>query len=271
MSLNNRLKCCFVKQSPYFYKDLSPLLSLFALFSNCMNLTAIRKTLLTLLVCSVTFLAKAQVGYDFARFDAGVSGSINTVYGDAESTKSTPSINFSLNYNQTPFINYILEAQFGRIQGGSIYSKSGRYFDGTFSSFAFRFQLQAGEFIDYSNSPIVNGFKNFYVGSGLGMIYSKMSSINRYSYVLADFYTGGEDSASELFLPIRVGYEFKIFNNLNEPGIKIDLAYQYNHIFGDELDGFKSGHKGDALSQLTLGVKFSLGGVTSYRKQIYYQ
>lgn len=253
-----------------FLQGFKPYNDLFALFSDRMNLTACRKILLTLFICSFSFLAKAQLGFDFARFDAGVSGSLNTVYGDAESTKSTPSINFSLNYNQTPFINYILEAQFGRMEGGSIKSKSGRYFAGTFNSVGFRFQLQAGEFIDYSDSQILNGMKNFYVGSGLGMIYSKISSINRYSYILADFYTGGDDSASELFLPLRIGYEFKIFNTFNEPGIKIDLAYQYIHVFGDELDGFQSGHKGDALSQISLGVKFSLGGVTSYRKQIHY-
>jgi hypothetical protein len=69
---------------------------------------------------------------------------------------------------------------------------------------------------------------------------------------------------------LRIGYELKIFNKNQRPDFKIDVGYQFNYIFGDELDGFKAGKYNDIYSQFTIGVKISVGGVTSYRKQINY-
>src|ERR1700751_1178982 len=102
------------------------------------------------------------------------------------------------------------------------------------------------------------------------MIYSHVTNINRYSIQYPGYYTPGDDKASQLFIPARIGYEFKIFNKFQRPDVKIDLGYQYNYVFGDQLDGFKAGSKNDAYTQFTIGIKFSVGGVTSYRKQITY-
>jgi len=93
---------------------------------------------------------------------------------------------------------------------------------------------------------------------------------NRYSVLIPEFYTPGEDNSNEILIPARIGYEFKVYNKYNEPSFKIDLAYQYNFILGDELDGFKAGKANDAYTQISLGIKFAIGGTTSYRKQIYY-
>ncbi|MBV8389758.1 MAG: hypothetical protein JO080_08165, partial [Mucilaginibacter sp.] len=175
------------------------------------------------------------------------------------------------NYNQSPFINYIFEAQFGKLAGGdAIKDPLGRQFAADYQYYALRLQLQAGELIDYSQSELANALKNLYVGSGLSIIYDNITSINRYSVQYPGYYTPGLDKASQLFLPVRIGYEFKIFNKYQRPDIKIDLGYQYNYVFGDELDGFKAGQLNDAYSQFTIGVKFSIGEVTSYRKQIHF-
>ena len=130
--------------------------------------------------------------------------------------------------------------------------------------------VQGGEVIDYSQSHLANALKNLYIGAGLGMIYSNITSINRYSILLPGYYTPGVNSSSELFLPARIGYELKIFNQNQRPDFKIDVGYQMNFVFGDELDGFKAGIHNDALGQFTIGLKISVGGVTSYRKQISY-
>jgi hypothetical protein len=218
----------------------------------------------------VSFVAKAQLGYDYAQYDFGVGAGANVVYGDAETLTARPAIHLNLTFNQTPFVNYTLEAQIGQMAGGNAAnSLSGRQFTSDFSSYQFRVQLQQGEFIDYSRSAFANVMKNFYVATGVGIIYTNITGISRYSYLIPDYYTGGTNNANQVFLPLRTGYEFKIFNSYNEPSFKIDIGYEYNFVFGDELDGFKAGKKNDAFAQIYFGVKFALGGVTSYRKQIY--
>jgi hypothetical protein len=231
----------------------------------------VRTTLLTLLTCFTALVSKAQIGYDYSQYDVGFSVGFNQFYGDVLTSKSTKGVNFNFNYNQTAYLNYIFEYQAGKLAGGdAVNDPLGRQFSADYQYYAFRLQLQAGEIIDYSDSPLANAMKNLYVGTGIGIIFDNISSINRYSTKFPGYYTPGLNKSQETFLPVRIGYEFKIFNQYKRPDVKIDLGYQYNFVFGDELDGFKAGHLNDGYSQLTIGVKFSVGGVTSYRKQINY-
>ncbi len=226
---------------------------------------------MTLLTCFTAITSKAQIGYDYSQYDFGTSVAFNSFYGDVQTSVSTKSINFNFDYNQTPFVNYIFEFQAGKLEGGNENTDLlGRQFTADYTYYAFRLQLQGGEVIDYSQSRLMNALKNLYIGAGLGMIYSNITSINRYSILSPGYYTPGVNSASELFLPARIGYELKLFNQNQRPDVKIDVGYQMNLVFGDELDGFKAGAHNDALGQFTIGLKISVGGVTSYRKQISY-
>jgi hypothetical protein len=231
----------------------------------------LQKTIiLTAFICCSALISKAQLGYNYAQWDAGVELGYNKVYGDAESFTSTASVHFNINYNTSPYVNYIFEVQTGKLEGGNeLKDTTGRQFSNSFTAIIFRMQVQGGELIDYSESPLANAFKNLYVSTGVGYIVNKLKT-NRYSYKIEDFYTPGEDNSNEILIPLRIGYEFKVFNSYGEPTVKIDLGYQYNFIMGDELDGFKTGKTNDAYSQLVIGLKFAIGGVTSYRKQIYY-
>ena len=230
-----------------------------------------RTTLLTLIICLSAILAKAQIGYDYAQYDVGASVGFNQFYGDTKTPTSTKAINLNFNYNQSAFINYIAELQIGKLAGGNENTDLlGRQFATNYQYFAFRIQVQAGEIMDYSRSPVLNALKNLYGGVGVGTIYSKISSINRFSILMPGYYTPGDDKAQEIFIPARIGYELKIFNKYDRPDFKIDVGYQYNFVLGDDLDGFKAGYYKDAYSQFTIGIKFAIGGVTSYRKQINY-
>ena len=227
-----------------------------------------KATLLALIICFSVLESKAQVGAEFAQLDIGVSAGINQFYGDVSTKKSTQGYSFNIDYNQTPFVNYILEAQFGKLAGGSVNDQLGRQFSTNYQYYAFRAQLQLGEIIDYSQNDLANSMKNLYLGAGVGFIYGKVTSINRYSNT--GFYTPGDDKSNQTFLPLRIGYEFKIFNQYLQPDIKVDIGYQYNYIFGDEIDGYRSGHLNDSFSQFTVGIKFSVGVINSYRKEINY-
>jgi hypothetical protein len=230
-----------------------------------------RITLLTLLTCFTALVSKAQIGYDYSQYDVGFSVGFNQFYGDELTSKSTKAVNFNFNYNQTAFVNYIAEMQFGKLAGGDANNDPlGRQFATDYQYYAFRIQVQGGEILDYSDNTLANAMKNLYAGVGVGLIFSKISSVNRYSVQIPGYYTPGPNKAQEAFIPARIGYEFKIFNRYQRPDVKIDLGYQYNFILGDDLDGFHAGKLKDSYSQFTLGVKFSLGGVTSYRKQINY-
>ncbi|MBS1532747.1 MAG: hypothetical protein JSU01_20765 [Bacteroidetes bacterium] len=234
-----------------------------------MKRSTLRITLLTVFACLSALASKAQNGYDYSQYDLGAYVGFNSFYGDTETPVSTKAVALNFNYNQTAFVNYILELQTGTLKGGNAATDQlGRQFAANYTYVAFRLQVQAGELIDYSRSGVLNFFKNFYVGAGVGMLYSNITSINRYSTQLSGYYTPGDNSASELFLPARIGYEFKIFSPNQRPDYKIDIGYQYNQVFGDQLDGFKAGTHTDAYGQFTIGVKISVGGVTSYRKQI---
>lgn len=232
------------------------------------NLT-LKALVLTTIICFTALISKAQIGYNYSQFDAGVAGAVNQVYGDAQSVTQTASVRFSLNYNQTPFLNYILEGEGGKLEGGKLGDPTSRVFSNSFSAFAFRIQVQAGELMDYSDSPFKNGLKNLYISSGIGYVVNHLTT-NRISLNIPDYYTPGQDNSNEIFIPARIGYEFKFYNQFDEPSVKIDLGYQYNFVMGDELDGFKAGKANDQFSQICLGVKFAIGSKISYRKQISY-
>jgi hypothetical protein len=229
-----------------------------------------KTTFFTILLTSAALLSKAQIGYDYAQYDFGLGGNINKVYGDAETVTPTASVNVNFTYNATPFVNYVIEVQAGKLEGGDKATKSGRVFTNKYTAFVFRGQLQAGELIDYSRSAFMNVLKNLYISGGLTYMMNNVGPITRLSEVTPGFYTDGLDKSNELLLPIRIGYEVKVFNRYNEPSFKIDLGATYNHDFGDNMDGFSAGKSKDMLLQYSVSLKFAIGGVTSYRKQIHF-
>jgi hypothetical protein len=228
-----------------------------------------KKLILTICICFTVILAKAQLGYNYAQYDLGVAAALNYAYTDAETVKGTPAVHLNFTYNHTPFLNYIAEVQIGRLAGGdSLLTLSGRQFKNSYTAVSFRGQIQAGEFLDYENRTIFNALKNIYLSAGLGVMYNNMTEINRTSLYIPEFTSTGRNNSSEVFIPMKIGYEFKIFNSYDEPSVKVDLGYQYNYVLGDQLDGIKAGVRKDMYMQFVVGIKFAIGGFTSYRKTI---
>lgn len=232
----------------------------------------IKKLLLVALICCLgTITAKAQLGYEYGEYDLGFAVGQNTVLGDAETKVSTKSAQINFNYNPSPFINYVLEVQTGDLKGGdALTTNTGRQFTNNYVGVFLRGQVQAGEIMDYSHSRIKNALKNLYISTGVGYMVNKMTYINRESVLIPGYTTPGLDNSNSIIIPARIGYEFKIFNSYNQPVVKIDLGYQMNFAMDDNLDGFTAGEQKDKYSQITLGVKFSIGSINSYRKQIRY-
>ncbi|WP_345950848.1 MULTISPECIES: hypothetical protein [unclassified Mucilaginibacter] len=228
-----------------------------------------KKLFLTIGICLSFLFAKAQLGYNYAQYDLGFAAALNYAYTDAETVKGTPAAHINFTYNHTPFLNYIAEVQIGKLAGGdSLNTLSGRQFKNNYTAVTFRAQIQAGELMDYNNKPFFNALKNVYASAGLGVIYNNITEINRSSLYIPDFTSTGRNTSSELMIPLKLGYELKIFNSYNEPTIKVDFGWQANYVLGDQLDGIKAGTRKDLYSQFVLGFKFAVGGFTSYRKPL---
>jgi hypothetical protein len=109
------------------------------------------------------------------------------------------------------------------------------------------------------------------VSAGIGYVINHIFPISRYSVQIPGFYTAGQNNSQEPFIPLRIGYDFKVFNKYEQPAFKVDVGYQTNFVFGNGLDGFTTTSNYKIYTQFTVGVKFALGGaILSYRKQIHY-
>ena len=223
-----------------------------------------KKTIYTIIVCMLAISAKAQIGYNYSQYDFGVGVANTKLFSDFAKAKGRYAFNASFSYNKTPFVNFIAELQVGSMATDTLsLLGSPINFTNDFSSLGFRAQIQAGELMDYSHSAFKNALKNFYISAGIGVIYNDFK-----------YYDTGviyqEDKNSNVFIPVKAGYEFKIFNSYNEPNTKVDIGYQLNYLMTDNFDTIRYGKYNDAFGQWVLSLKFAIGGSTSYRKQINY-
>lgn len=239
-----------------------------------------KKIILLAAFAAVSLSAFAQIGYNYDQFSLGLGISSVKIHGDLHKAYSQAGYNVNLNYHYTPFVTFGAEAQIGRLSSANADTAKTYYGEQStnkYTAIMFHADVQLGEFINYNDdfssipilTKILNGAKNIYVGTGVGVIFNKMDYINRTDFYDPNVTYGGLDKSNELIIPVRIGYEYKIYNGYDEPQFRIDLGYQANYSMGDNMDGFKSGHYSDWYSQLTLGVKIGIGGVTSYRKPIH--
>ena len=228
----------------------------------------------------ISLSVSAQIGYNYDQFSFGAGISSVKIHGDLHKAYSQAAYNFNINYHYTPFVTFSTEAQFGRLQSANVDTTKGyygEYSSNKYTAVIFHADVQLGEFINYNDdfssipilTKILNGAKNIYVGTGVGVIFNNMESINRVDVADPNLVFTGLDKSNEIIIPVRIGYEYKIYNAYDEPQIRLDLGYQANFSMGDNMDGFKSGHYSDWYSQLTFGIKIGIGGVTSYRKPIH--
>ncbi len=64
----------------------------------------------------------------------------------------------------------------------------------------------------------------------------------------------GGGSLNEFFVPVGVGIKFVVAK-----GINLDLGYQVNFVYADNLDGYKFGSNNDKYSYAHVGLEFAFG------------
>ena len=242
-----------------------------------------KKFILFFVISLTTVAAKAQGGYDYSKLGLGVGVGYGRAFADTKRQDYHPSFNFGLIYNYEPYIPIALEFQFGTLSGGGrTIDKDpyGRIYKNNYKALILHADLQAGAIMDYSNSDFLNMLKNFYVGTGIGAINNKMVDIQRTNLYpqhapIGDTYGfEGKDKSTNLLIPLRFGYEFKIFDAYDEPSFTITLGYQHNITFGEGLDGYNDdpdkfkNNSPDQYGMFTIGFKYSFLGSGSYTKSI---
>lgn len=225
---------------------------------------------ISLFVCAAT--AKAQ--YNYSEWGFGGGYSIVRPYSDLAQNNKDKSFNVDLYYNYSPYLPFALEVQKGRLSGGNdLTDPSHRYFTNNFLSISVHADLQLGEIIDYDNNFFLQLCKGLYLGTGVGGSFNNVA-VRRYAVDDPTYRFPGKDRSLNLLVPIRFGYEVKIYNYDDEPFMSISVGYVHNLTFSEGMDGYDdpSNHfknnAQDMFSQITVGLKFNIGEPVSYIKSI---
>ena len=242
-----------------------------------------KKLILILVLSFSIIIAKAQSGFNYYSYGVGIGGSYGKAEADLRRQDYHPAFNINFVYNYSPYLPVTLELQKGTFSGGGRtidLDPSGRIFNNSYFSLNTHADLQLGEIIDYTDNWFLNAVKNFYAGAGIGFIYNHMTDIQRTNLIAANDVIGstrgfeGKDSDINLIIPLRFGYEFKIFDDYDQPRYGIDIGIQHYYDIGEGIDGYNDDpnkFKNNALDQytfVTIGVKYNFGTVTAYNKLI---
>lgn len=214
--------------------------------------------------------AQAQIGFNYHEYSLGIGAGITKTYAGVSKVQTKGAFHVDFDYYHTPFVIFGVQGQMGTLAGGDRETdRLGRAFTNKYTSLILQGNLQAGEFIDYSNNVILNAVKNLYVGSGVGLLFNDITYIERIDPGNPETYYDGLDKSMNLLVPLKFGYEFKIFNAFDEPQLRVDLSYQTNIVFDQGLDGYNSpSHRPNVYNYISVGLKYGLGSITSARKPI---
>lgn len=226
--------------------------------------------LLILIVSNVKLLA--QNGFEYHQFSIGTGIGTTTAFGNTGTKVSKYAYNANVNYNVSPFLEASLEVQTGTLAGGLPTDFYARSFENGYMAIIFHVDIQAGEIFDYSHSDVLNGLKNFYVGTGIGVLNNNItyiqtavppgtSNLTVYPYL---------PTSTNILVPLRTGYEFKIYNGYDQPQYRIDLGFSFYTALGKGLDGYTSLSSVKFYNYFNIGFKIGLGSTTTYRKPVPY-
>jgi hypothetical protein len=230
----------------------------------------------------IAITALAQSGYNY--YEYGVEAGASYIRGYTNITKQYdhPAFNLAFVYNYNPYLPISAEIQAGTLSGGGLAPSQdpyGRQYTNNYKALIIHADFQLGAGIDYDNNWFLSIVKDFYAGAGVGLIYNS-NTVQRYSiytppYPQPGYYKfPGQDTNIDFMVPLRFGYEFKIFDSYNEPAFAIDIGYTHNLVFSEGLDGYNdppSKFKNNAIDQyrqITFSVKYFFGTTVSYNKLV---
>jgi hypothetical protein len=227
---------------------------------NLINILALKKHVLFFILFFAAITSRAQVDVNYTQFAVGAGASYIRGYTNLNIQQNHFAENVNFTYYYTGYIPITAEIQSGTLSGGSVtLDPYGRQYTNNYLAMILHGDFQFGQITDPDNF-----FKDFYVGTGVGVI-SDNDKVQRTSPADPGYVFPGKDQSLNLMVPLRVGYEYKILNSFDEPFIRLSISYEHNVVFGQGLDGYddpssKFKHNFPAqYRQISFGIKFDFG------------
>ncbi|OOQ57891.1 hypothetical protein BC343_12005 [Mucilaginibacter pedocola] len=217
-----------------------------------------------------------NAGYNFNAYGIGIGGGIVHPLADLKKGYNDKAFNGNFTYYFNPYVPVVLELQAGKLRGGGndiSIDKDTRRYSNSYKAVMLHVDYQLGDAIDYYRSGFLNIIKNFYGGIGVGAILNKVNT-NRYSLLDPTYRFPGSDKSTNVIVPLRFGYEFKIYDYYGVPKFGIDIGYQHYVTFGEGLDGYEDptslfkNNAPDQYRMISIGLKYNFGPEHSYDKAI---
>jgi hypothetical protein len=234
----------------------------------------LKKSILLIAFVSTSFIVKAQQIFRYNEFGVGTDMSYERGYTNITHQTNHLSGNLNLIYNYTPFTSFVAEFQYGTLGGGGLspnLDPFGRQYVNHYAAFLLRTDYQLGGIIDFSRSDFLNFVKNFYAGTGIGLV-SNNNSVQRYSIYEPTYRFPGANKSINVDVPLRFGYELKLYDDYEQPFMAIDLSYVHSVVFGEGLDGYNDPPSkfrnlySNQYRQIVLGIKLNFGNPAQYIK-----
>ena len=209
------------------------------------------KAVLLITLQFTTGLANAQTAYQQFTLGGGIGAA--TAYAGAALPKTDVAFDIDAGFYPVAdgFIN--LQAQSGTLAGaaepGSINHKS---FQNRYKSLTINAQLFLGIFYEESNSGFLNFIRNFYGGSGYGVIINNTTNVSVAAAKTQDVVTNRLG-----IIPVTGGYEFNVLRNgHNEPMLKVNISSVFYYVPSKGLDGYNDVHAASYSYFTYFGIGF---------------
>ncbi|MGN7987587.1 hypothetical protein ACTJKC_09610 [Pedobacter sp. 22226] len=217
---------------------------------------------------------------NYFKMSYGFGGGVNKSYTDVYKGGFGYTAYGVFDYHITPFVTFGLEGQYGMVQGGDIETDPhNRQFVNKYKTLSVNVKLMLGEVVDYDKSEFLYNIRGLYLGLGVGVVNNNITDIVRYKPSWAAYDPGygpfpGQDKSNNLLVPINFGFNYFINDGYGYMRYIININAQSNFTFGEGLDGYNDSstkfknYSPDVYNTYTIGFKYMLGSIKSYRKTL---
>ena len=202
-------------------------------------------------------------GGAYRTWSIGINGGVLTPYNIFKSNRDA---DFTSPKSEFGYGGYIkkqitpafgLQADFlaGKLSGDD--GQPDQYGNPTYSSFSTKlnYAVSLSANINFGNISWSNNkfaIQPYLTGGGGTMHYKPV--ITGANGVTTNFKLDNNGSLDEFFVPVGAGFKFDIAR-----GVNLDLGYQVNFVYADNVDGYPKGFHDDKFSYFHAGLEFALG------------
>jgi len=239
----------------------------------------LRRIFLLFIIVFSSAVVKAQGDYNY--MPSGVGFDISTIRGFTNVAKQNNTLAFGAYYSYypSPYFPVTFELQRGRLWGGSrVTDRYSREYVNNYFAALIHVDLQLGQVLDYEGNNFKNILKNLYFGAGGGFVHDNVQN-QRYDLFSQGYPAGtykfpGTDVSTDPDFNFRLGYEFKFYNQYDEPHLRLHIEYVHHVVFGEGLDGYNDpiqkfkNNSPDQYRQISIGLVYNFGLIRAFTKRI---